>query len=243
MAIRQFLVSVLMLTTFTLTLSAQRKVRYPSYKGLVMAGYQGWFNAPGDSAGRGWYHYQHRGVFAPGSCEIDFWPDVTEYKKAYVTPFKYADGTPAQVFSSNDESTVDLHFKWMKKYGIDGVFMQRFVAEIKGAGGKRHFNKVLQSAMKAATKYDRAICIMYDLSGMRPGDEQLVLKDIDELDASYDLLKGKKVPTYLHHNNKPLVVIWGVGFNDRRAYGLKESETILKSLKDKGYSVMLGVPT
>jgi hypothetical protein len=97
--------------------------------------------------------------------------------------------------------------------------------------------------MKAATKYDRAICIMYDLSGMRPGDEQLVLKDIDELDASYDLLKGKKVPTYLHHNNKPLVVIWGVGFNDRRAYGLKESETILKSLKDKGYSVMLGVPT
>jgi hypothetical protein len=41
-----------------------------SYKGLVMAGYQGWFKA---------------------------------------------DGSPAYVFSSYDESTVDLHFKMLRK--------------------------------------------------------------------------------------------------------------------------------
>ncbi|MFY0255334.1 glycoside hydrolase family 71/99-like protein [Chitinophaga sp. 30R24] len=222
---------------------AQHSPRYPTYKGLVMAGYQGWFNTPGDSAGRRWHHYEHRGVFKPGSCEIDLWPDVREYKKTYKTDFSYADGTPASVFSPYDESTVFLHFKWMKDYGIDGVFMQRFVAEIRNPSGKKHFNAVLDHAMGAAKKYDRAIAVMYDLSGMRPGEEQLVLGDLDELIKKYDLIKGKKSPTYLHHNGKPMIVIWGVGFNDHRAYGLKEVETLLDTMKAKGFSVMLGVPT
>jgi hypothetical protein len=217
--------------------------RYPTYKGLVMAGYQGWFNTPGDSAGRGWHHYEKSGVFKPGSCEIDFWPDVSEYKKTYTTPFSFADGTPASVFSPHDASTVATHFKWMKDYGIDGVFMQRFVAEIRNPSGKKHFNTVLDNAMTAARKYDRAIAVMYDLSGMRPGEEQLVLKDLDELTEKYDLLHGSKSPTYLHHNGKPFIVIWGVGFNDRRAYGLKEVEILLDAMKAKGFSVMLGVPT
>ena len=34
---------------------------FTSYKGLVMAGYQGWFNAPDDGADRGWNHYSNHG--------------------------------------------------------------------------------------------------------------------------------------------------------------------------------------
>ena len=180
--------------------------QYDSYKGLIMAGYQGWFNAPDDGAGRGWYHYRGKDGFKPGSCSVDFWPDVSEYAKTYKTEFALADGTPAYVFSSNDESTVDVHFRWMKEYGLDGVFMQRFVGEVKNPSGKLHFNKVLSSAMKAARKYERAICVMYDFSGMHPGDEEVVLKDIDELSAMYDMAARKQNPTYLHHNGKPLVV-------------------------------------
>lgn len=222
---------------------SQKKVQilYPTYKGLVMCGYQGWFNALGDGAGRGWYHYQHRGMFKPGSCEIDLWPDVSEYKKTYRTPFFYKDGSPAYVFSAYDYSTVDLHFKWMKEYGIDGVFMQRFVAEIRNPRGKKQFDKVLHSAMTAATKYNRAICIMYDLSGMHPGEEQIVFKDIDELIQKYDLHDNKYL-TYLHQNGKPLVAIWGVGFNDNREYGFKEAEILINGMKARGFSVMLGVP-
>lgn len=227
-----------------LVLPAKEKAKqYDSYKGLVMAGYQGWFNAPDDGASRGWYHYKGRQGFRPGSCSIDLWPDVSEYSKTYQTEFYFADGSPAYLFSSYDESTVDTHFRWMKEYGLDGVFMQRFVSEIKNPSGKMHFNKVLSSAMAAAHKYNRAICVMYDLSGMLPGDEEVVLKDIEDVAGKYGVKEHRKNPSYLYHNGKPLVVIWGVGFNDRRKYGLKEAEKLIRGLKCQGFSVMLGVPT
>lgn len=72
--------------------------QYNSYKGLVMAGYQGWFNTPGDGSGRGWHHYNGRNGFRPGSCSVDLWPEVSEYKKLYKTEFSFADGKPAYVF-------------------------------------------------------------------------------------------------------------------------------------------------
>lgn len=229
----------------TFQVAAQKSpFRYPTYKGVVMAGYQGWFNTPDDGARRGWHHYEKRGTFAPGSCEIDLWPDMREYKKQYPTPFQNEDNQIANVFSPYDESTVALHFKWMKDYGIDGVFMQRFVAEIRNESGRRHFNTVLHHAMEAARANDRAICIMYDLSGMNPGEEQLLLQDIDTLSREYGLLdgKGNKFPTYLHHAGKPLVAVWGVGFSDHRKYGFGEAETIIAGLNQRGFSVMLGVP-
>ena len=127
---------------------------YTSYKNLVMAGYQGWFSAEGDAAGRGWHHYKNNscGGFFPGCTSVDFWPDMKEYTKRYPSPFSFANGENANLYSPNDEESVDLHFKWMKDYGIDGVFLQRFVAEIKQSNpkGKAHFNKVLQNALKAA---------------------------------------------------------------------------------------------
>ena len=225
--------------------SVSTNYRFPAYKGLVMAGYQGWFNTAEDGAGRKWHHFQRRGVFAPGSCEIDLWPDMKEYQKQYPTNFKFKDSSVATVFSAYDKSTVDLHFTWMKDYGIDGVFMQRFVAEIRNASGKNHFNRVLKNAMEAAKKNDKAICIMYDLSGMFPEDVSLVLSDIDELNNEYGLLNydTSKSLTYLHHNGKPLVTVWGVGFDDKRKYGFKEADIIIDGLNKKGYSVMLGVRT
>ena len=216
---------------------------YDSYKGLVMAGYQGWFNTPTDGANRDWKHYVGKQGFKPGSCNIDLWPDVKEYDKTYDTNFMFADGTQAKVFSSADESTVFTHFRWMKEYGIDGVFMQRFVSEVKKPQGLSHFNKVFNSAMSAAEKYDRAICVMYDLSGMKPGDAAFILSDMDNLATKYNITIRKKCPSYLYHNRKPLVCIWGVGFNDKRKYGLVDANQLIDGLRKRGYSVMIGVPT
>ena len=52
------------------------KMKSSSYKGLIMAGYQGWFNAEGDGANRGWNHYRKGNRFEPGHCTIDYWPDI-----------------------------------------------------------------------------------------------------------------------------------------------------------------------
>ena len=216
---------------------------YDSYRGLVMAGYQGWFNAEGDGCNRGFYHYTGRNGFKPGSATIDMWPDVSEYEKTYPTAFTMPDGSAARVFSSEDKSTVDTHFRWMKEYGLDGVFMQRFVGEIKGASGKRHFNNVLDYAMDASDKYQRAIAVMYDLSGMREGDSSVLLSDIDELATRHKFFDRNVHPCYLYHNGRPMVAVWGIGFNDNRRYGMDDARKIIKGLKDRGYSIMIGVPT
>jgi len=221
---------------------------YTSYNNLVMAGYQGWFAAEGDASLRGWYHYRNGncGGFMPGCSAVDFWPDMQEYTQTYKSPFRFADGSDAMLYSPYDASSVDLHFKWMKDYGIDGVFMQRFVVEIKNSNpsGKRHFNQVLQNALAAARKYDRAISIMYDLSGCTPEDVAYVEQDWNELVSSFDLFNNKTHPTYVRHNKKPLVAIWGVGFNDNRKYSIANAAALIDKMKgpSKKVSVLLGVP-
>lgn len=221
---------------------------YTSYKNLVMAGYQGWFTAEGDGAERGWRHYGKKscGGFAPGCTSVDLWPDMKEYSKQYTTPFSFANGDNAKLFSPMDEETVELHFKWMKEYGIDGVFMQRFVNEVKQSNpkGKAHFNKVLQNALKAANKYNKAICVMYDLSGCTSTDLAYVQQDWAELQQLFSLFSNKQNPNYLRHNKKPLVAIWGVGFKDGRKYTIADVDNLIDKIKGptKNVSVMLGVP-
>lgn len=214
--------------------------------GLIMAGYQGWFNTPMDGAKRGWRHLGKNEIFEPGFSTVDVWPDMTEYKHQYKTGFRYVDNSVATMFSSYDESTIDLHFKWMKDYKIDGVFMQRFINEIKSKSGSNHFNKVLKSASKAALKYDRTLAVMYDLSGMKSEDTDILIEDWKQLREEYGFDKRSKYANFLFNEGKPLVAIWGVGFNDKRNYNLDDIEKIIRFLKsDEGgnCSVLLGVPT
>jgi len=217
---------------------------YKSYDKLVMAGYQGWFAAQGDESDRGWYHYDAKCGFAPGCSTIDMWPDMSEYAKKYETPFSFGDGSKASLYSPYDEATIDLHFKWMKEYGIDGVHMQRFVREIKQPRGKRHFNKVLENALKAAVKYGRAISVMYDLSGCKKEDVAYIEQDLAELKKLFDLFDNVKNPTFLRHNGKPLISIWGVGFNDNRKYSTADVDALVTKLKgpNNDVSILLGVP-
>ena len=227
---------------------------YDTYKGLVMAGYQGWHGTPGDGCphnpAEGWPHYasvaQHPFVFGPGVLRnnIDLWPDVTEYEKTYAANgFTSPDGSTPRLYSSYDASTVNLHFKWMKDYGIDGVFMQRFVSQITDNVALSHSDKVLESAMMASNVYARAISIMYDMVGLNAGmSVDVVLADARKLIRKYNLMdRSAGQRYYLYHNGKPLVGLVSVGQNSA-PYTVAQAQAIVDGLQDLGFSIMLGVP-
>lgn len=225
------------------------KSQFPSYNGRVMAGYQGWFRAPGDGSDSGWGHYAIDKKFDPEHVHIDIWPDVSEYEKTYETTLTLPDGKPARVFSSWDESTVDLHFKWMKDYAIDGAFMQRFINGVRTPERRERSNVILGHAFKASQKYGRAIAVMYDLSGIRAENDDItpIIEDWKQLVDSMKITSQGDNQTYLYHRGKPLVAIWGIGFPDRpyniRNIGLEKLFDFLKNDPEYGgCSIMLGVP-
>lgn len=241
------ILSLFIFVTTTAQTKHAEKSKYMSYKGLVMAGYQGWFNCEGDGADRGWTHYSKKGKFEDGSCTIDYWPEMDEYKVKYKTPFKFSDGLPAYVFSSYDESTVDLHFKWMKEYGIDGVFIQRFFSVLTSEKRINHNDKVLTSAIKAANKYGVAICLMYDIGSMDDSKYELVMEDWKHLVDDLKLTNQKEKTTYLFHNEKPLVAFWGISSGTRKSGHIPEIFDIMDFFKNDpvygGCSIHLGIPS
>jgi hypothetical protein len=217
--------------------------------GKLMCGYQGWFTTPGDGSELGWTHYGRRGKFEPGSCSIDLWPDMREFDdgEKIATQFRIANGSTAYVFSSHHRQTIERHFLWMKDYGIDGVFVQRFAVETFSENNRRHANKVLLNCREAANLHGRIYAVMYDLSGLQAGQIERVIEDwkslVDQANIGHDALDR----AYLHHGGKPVVAVWGIGFNDRRKYTLAECERLLRFLKEDrrygGCTVMVGVPT
>ena len=222
--------------------------RFMSYEGRVMCGYQGWFRAEGDGSGGGWQHFGGKNEFSPDHCVIDLWPDVAEYPKTYPTGFKLKDGSPVRVFSPWDASTLETHFRWMREYGIDGAFMQRFFGVTRTEASRAEGRVVLSHALKASQKEGRAIAVMYDLSGLNPGENcDSIIQDWKELVDGLKLTSQGTNQTYLYHRGKPLVVIWGLGFPDRpydiRKIGIEKLINFLKYDREYGgCSVMLGVP-
>jgi len=237
----------------------ERKVKSPSktvivhnvdrstLTGKVMVGYQGWFNCEGDGANLGWTHWSRnrQKPFAPGNVTVDLWPDMSEFdaEDRYATGFTHADGSTAEVFSSANRRTVVRHFQWMRDYGIDGAFLQRFAHGLSSETGKRHKNAVLSHVREGAKTTGRSYAVMYDLSGLPAGGVKTVRDDWKTLRTETQLTKDA---AYQRHNGKPVVSVWGVGFNDGskpRNYTLAECRELIEYLKEDGCAVMLGVPT
>lgn len=89
--------------------------------------YEGKYFAKGDgSPVNAWRNWASN---APPSSStnstFELYPDTRKYTRLY--PTNYANlnnGNPANLFSSWDDSTVDLHFTWMQENNIDGVALE-----------------------------------------------------------------------------------------------------------------------
>lgn len=217
-------------------------------RGRVIVGYQGWFGCPGDFGdNKVWQHWFVRGV-RPEFLTVDLLPSVREIdpKDLCDTGLPRADGHGTiKLFSSQNPNVVNTHFRWMRAHGIDGVAAQRFIAEIPNAEKNLRNEHVLKNIQAAAEANDRVFYVTYDISG---GDPKTVTEDVlRDWHHLVNDLKLTKSSSYLRNNGKPVVELWGFGFNDRPGDASEVAELIkeLKAGQDgvPPAAVIGGVPT
>jgi hypothetical protein len=201
----------------------------------VLCGYQGWFRCPGDPAGLGWRHWSRDGKrIGPETLTFEMWPDLTDYDddEKYAAPgFTSPDEQPAHLFSSANPKTVGRHFDWMRQYGIDGVFLQRFVVALRD----RSQDRVLASVRQSAGRTGRVFALCYDLSGA-PKERVLDLM-VTDWKRLVDEEKVTQDDRYLRHNGKPVLFVWGF-FSDR--FGPELAHRLIDFFqKDPKYGVTL----
>ena len=200
----------------------------------VMCGYQGWFRCPGDGTNDGWLHWSRNNKkLTPESVTFEMWPDLSEFsadEKFLVPGFSHPDNQPAYLFSAAHSKTVERHFRWMEQYGIDGAFVQRFLVN----GNRPSFDKVLDNARASATTTGRAYAVCYDLTGT-PKE-----KLYDQLVADWKRLVDEKKVTqddrYLHHNGKPVVMVWAFSTIVSTRLSVTASLIFSRVMRDIGYS-------
>jgi hypothetical protein len=100
----------------------------------------------------------------------------------------------------------------MRQYGIDGVFLSRFVGETANPARARHVNTILANVREGCHREGRVWAMMLDLSMGRGATTALVMNDWKFL---CDQVKVREDSRYLHHQGKAVVLLWGLGFKDR----------------------------
>jgi hypothetical protein len=207
--------------------------------GRITAGYQGWFACPGDGAPiGGWWHWS-RDRFqppSPANTTIVSWPDLRDLERGYPNAYpNLGNGQPARLFSSYDQQTVDTHFRWMRTYGVDTAALQRF-NPFGDEGPTR--DAMAQKVRTAAEATGRKFYIMYDVTGWTSMQSQL------KTDWTTKMSAHTGSPAYARQNGRPVVCIWGFGFNDDgRPFAPEACLEVVTWFRNQGCYVIGGVPT
>ena len=206
------------------------KVDNQSLENKLLFGYQGWFSTVHGQYSS-WKHWSSDDdIFSspiPSNASFDFWPDPSEYTFKYRIPVQdsfvlSSRGEPVYLFSNEDFQTVDTHFRWMQEHNLDGVFHLRFVSPISNPSSDIFLfkNKVLENIKVAAEKRGRVFAIRYNItdpsSARHPNGN--VLNEFEVISNDWKRLVDSGVTNssaYLHHDNLPVVSVYGIGFNKK----------------------------
>ena len=219
-----------------------------SVVGKIFTGYQGWFNTQNDGAGLQWRHWYDGSSPNPHRIVFEMYPDISEYDDSDLeaTPSgernlgNLGNGDVAKLFSSYKEGVIDKHFQWMKEAEIDGAALQRFMSYT--ADNRRTPSDSIAVRMaRAGVKHGRLLYIMYDTGAGNT--------DVTRLKTDWaHLVNNVKItgfPSYAHHDEKPVVCLWGVGLNSRNNDNAATAANWLEMinwLKDQGCYVIGGTP-
>jgi len=206
--------------------------------GKITVGYQGWFACIGDGAPiDGWWHWSQDWSQAPSPSNnaIKAWPDMSEFSASYQTGYAgLNNGGPATLFSSYDQQTVDTHFLWMQQNGCDTAALQRF--DPNGSEGPTR-DAMATKVRGAAEAYDRKFYIMYDVTGWTNMQTEI------KADWTAKMSALTASPSYAVQNGKPVVGIWGFGFNDaNHPWSAAVCLDVVTWFQSQGCYVMGGVP-
>ncbi|MFF1811719.1 discoidin domain-containing protein [Streptomyces sp. NPDC058251] len=206
--------------------------------GKISVGYQGWFACTGDGAPiNGWWHWsQNWGQSpSPSNTAIKCWPDVRDYTHTYQTSYAaLGNGRPATLFSSYDQQMVNTHFLWMQQNSIDTAGLQRF----NPTGGEGPTRDAMATKVRsAAESYGRKFYVMYDVSGWTNMQSEI------KTDWTNKMSAHTASSAYAKQNGKPVVCIWGFGFNDsNHPFTADACLDVINWFKGQGCYVIGGVP-
>jgi len=217
---------------------------YSEFIGKTVAGYQAWFVA--GTLTSGWTHWNHKtsGAPGPGTMSFEVCPDITEYPDEVLKPTNFAlmgNGKPLKLFSSTSKEVIDVHYRWMKDYGIDGVAVQRFIGNI-GSAIINSPGSTIHKIREAAEANERIFYICYDTSssGMEETWDETI-----KMDWVYNVEQNNLTtsPAYAKVGNMPVVQVWGIGFKGGKNPGTAaETIALINFFKARGCYVIGGTP-
>jgi hypothetical protein len=207
--------------------------------GKITVGYQGWFAAIGDGSPiNAWWHWSANWAQPPSPSNngtLRAWPDMREYPRGFQTGYaNLGNGQPATLSSSYDQATVNLHLQWMQQNNIDTAALQRFNPN--GSEGPTR-DGVAARVRSAAEAFGRKFYIMYDVTGWTNMQSEI------KTDWTSKMSAHTASAAYARQNGRPVVGIWGFGFNDaNHPWTPTACLDVINFFNGQGCYVMGGVP-